>query len=177
MAYFVVKYLDIFLQIECDIQKLDIQIPARPTSQSPANLVALREAYTKQKIDIYEVDTVAKMCEASKGWGAKTVTFNNYILDRRGPHDWGDSKNPTQDQPHIALLSFIEPILVKKYRKDLLEKSSAARYLRGSTQNSFVNTSTRTASSRPHPKLNLSTSMISSWSYLILATLMHIPTC
>jgi hypothetical protein len=134
MAHFVVKYLDIFLQMECDVQKMNIQIPARPASQSPADLVALREAYAKQKIDVYETDTVAKMREASKGRGVKTVTFNNYILDRRGPHDWRDSKNPTRDHPRIALLSFVEPFLIKKYRNDLLQKSPAARYLRGSAQ-------------------------------------------
>lgn len=128
------KYLDVFLQMECDLQKLNIQIPARPSTQSPADLTAVRDAYASQQIDIYESEKVPKMREAAKGRGTKNITFNNYILDRRGPHDWRESKNPTRDFPRVALISFVEPHLVRKYRKDLITKSSAAQFLRATSQ-------------------------------------------
>lgn len=116
--------------MECEIQRHNIQIPDRPATQSLSDLSALREAYAGQKIEAYETDTVLKMREATKGRNPKLVDFKNYILDRRGPHDWRESKNPARDYPRVALISFVEPLLVKKYRKELLNKSYAAKYLR-----------------------------------------------
>ncbi|KAF8220976.1 hypothetical protein L208DRAFT_1382453 [Tricholoma matsutake] len=129
LAHFIMKYLNVFLQMECDIQKFNIQISACPSSQSPADLMALREAYASEQIDIYKLEKIPKMREAAKGRSMKNITFNNYILDCCGPHDWHESKNPAQDYPHMALISFIEPLLVKKYCKDLIAKSHSAQFL------------------------------------------------
>lgn len=128
------KYLNVFLQMECDIQKFNIQISACPSSQSPADLMALREAYASEQIDIYKLEKIPKMREAAKGRSMKNITFNNYILDCCGPHDWHESKNPAQDYPHMALISFIEPLLVKKYCKDLIAKSHSAQFLHVTAQ-------------------------------------------
>lgn len=129
-----VKQLEVFLIMECEIQRHNIQIPDRPPTHSLSDLAALREAYAGDDIEAYETDTVLKMREATKGRNPKLVDFKNYILDRRGPHDWREFKNPARDYPRVALISFVEPLLVKKYRKELLNKSLAAQYLRLGSQ-------------------------------------------
>jgi hypothetical protein len=124
-----VKYLDFFLKMECDIHHYGITIPPRPSTQSVSDLAALRLTYSNKKIESYEAEVLEKMRESTKGRNPKLTIFNNYILDRRGPHDWRESKNPSRDYPRVAIISFVEPLLVKSYRPDLLEKSSAAQYL------------------------------------------------
>jgi hypothetical protein len=137
LAHFVVKFLDIFLLMECDIQKYNIRIPARPSTQSAADLATLRATYADQNITEFEREKIPRMREAAKArqsTASSKQTFNNYILDRRGPHDWRESRNATRDFPQVAIIAFIEPRFVNKYRKDLLEKSSAARFLRSAAR-------------------------------------------
>jgi hypothetical protein len=124
--------------MEYEIQKHNIQIPDRPATQSPADLTAIRKAHQDSRIEEYEAEKIPQMRDEAKvrdtGPKSKRISFNNYILDRRGPHDWRDSRNPSRDYPRMAIISFIEPRLVKGYRKQLLEKSPAAAWLRGDIQ-------------------------------------------
>jgi hypothetical protein len=123
--------------MECDIQKYNIHIPPRPSTQSAADLAALRVTYADKNIAEYEGETILRMREAAKARHSTAVskqTFNNYVLDRRGPHDWRESRNPARDFPRVAIISFVEPRLVNKYRKDLFEKSSAASFLRAAAR-------------------------------------------
>jgi hypothetical protein len=133
----VIKYLDVFLLMEYEIQKHNIQIPARPPTQSPADLTAIRKIHQDSRIEEYEGEKIPLMRDEAKVRDtakSKRLAFNNFILDRRGPHDWRDSRNASRDFPRMAIISFIEPRFVKTYRKQLLEKSPAAAWLRGEIQ-------------------------------------------
>jgi hypothetical protein len=123
--------------MEYEIQKHNIQIPPRPSTQSVADLAAIRKSHGTQ-LEEYETEIMPQMRDEAKVRDgdpkAKHVAFNNFVLERRGPHDWRDSKNSTRDYPRMAIIAFIEPRLVKAYRKQLLEKSPAAAWIRGELQ-------------------------------------------
>lgn len=124
--------------MEYEIQKHNVHIPARPATQSPSDLMAIRKLHKEARIEEYEAETIPRMREEAKvrdtGPNSKHLSFNNFVLDRRGPHDWRDSRNPSRDYPRMAIIAFIEPRFVKAYRKQLLEKSPAAAWLRSEVQ-------------------------------------------
>lgn len=131
----VVKHLDVFLQMESDLAEHDIDIPPRPPTSTKADKVALYKPYEpaskeKERNELKEHDknTDAQM----RAPGGKKRVFNNLILDRKGPHDWRDTKNPNRDFPRLIYAAWFEPRLIQTYRANLLEKSSAAAFLRTS---------------------------------------------
>jgi cellobiose-specific phosphotransferase system component IIB len=127
-----VKRLDVFLQMEADLVEFEIKIPSHPTTNSKSDREALLKDYKESKDELvkFEKDLDAKMHDKT----GKVALFNNIIVDHHGPYDWRKSKNPARDFPRFILAAFVEPRLITAYRPRLIQKSSAAAFLRDSVQ-------------------------------------------